>query len=79
MNYKLRDSGKTEMKYYSDVEGDVINYLLDSRGVEDADKLLELSSKNEYHWSELDKVDEASDLLINMLSNMECNVGILLD
>ena len=80
MNYKLREDGSTEMKYYSDVEGKVIDYLLDSRGVENADELLAISQDNVYHWSRLKGVDEASDLLIEMLvSDKEVEVGILLD
>ena len=67
------------MKYYSDVEGKVINYLLETRNVENADELLKVSQDDVYHWSRLKNVDEASDLLIEMLNSKEVEVGILLD
>jgi len=79
LDYKLRENGTSGMKYYSDVEGKVINYLLETRNVENADELLKVSQDDVYHWSRLKNVDEASDLLIKMLNSKEVEVGILLD
>lgn len=68
------------MRYYSDVEGHVLDYLLKSRGIDNAEELLNVDEKSVNHWSTLENVDEMSNELIKLLSSeIKPKVSVLLD
>ena len=68
------------MRYYSEVEGNVVDYLLKSRGVDNADELLNVNEEHVNHWSTLENVDEMSNELIKLLSSeIKPKVSVLVD